>query len=228
MESFPLLLPLFFHSVAFASPILMNISKWEYIIVGTRIITWDILACILPTYSDNRRMPFLWNTSVLGHAALTTFCIQCENLHWRILAPQGPGLSTVWLAEAVQVQRLHCLSNSAHPKYLQQAVSNHGRILLTETQKDTVHGADAFHQSTYWPAESLCFCTLILSRRVMTIIWSRLVLPIQLCQKIWVSFWSATSVNIFTDIKWATECVSLLEKTPVLGCILRFGYSEIL
>lgn len=50
---------------------------------------------------------------ILGHTALITFCIQCENLHSRILAPQGLGLSTVWVAEAVQVQRLHCLSFSS-------------------------------------------------------------------------------------------------------------------
>lgn len=31
-------------------------------------------------------------------------------------------------------------------------------------------------------------------------------------------------MNIFIDVKWATECIPLLEKTPVLGCILRFGY----
>lgn len=85
---------------------------------------------------------------------------------------------------------------------------------------------DVFLQSIQWPAESLCFCTLILSRQVMTIIWRRLVLPIQLHQKIWVSFWSVTFVNIFIDVKWATECVPVLEKTPLLGCIMRFAYSE--
>lgn len=51
-------------------------------------------------------------------------------------------------------------------------------------------------------------------------------LPIQLHQKIWVSFWSVSFMNIFIDVKWATECVPVLEKTPLLGCIFRFAYSK--
>lgn len=107
--------------------------------VITRIITWDTMACFLPICPDNRRMPFLWNTSVLGHTALFTFCIQCENLHWRVLAPQGLGLSTAWLAEAVQVQRLPCL-------------------LLSSSQRSPVSGVKSWQDLT--DGDSKLFCPL--------------------------------------------------------------------
>lgn len=46
-----------------------------------------------------------------------------------------------------------------------------------------------------------------------------MVLPIQLCQKTWVLSGPFAFVNIFDDIKQATDCVLPLEKTLLLGSV---------
>lgn len=129
-----------------------------------------MLACFLPTCSDNRRKAISLKYIFLGshcphHISYSVWEPALKNTcsagTWSEYSLTGGGCAGSKVALPV-IQLI--------PKiFSKQCPIMAGKILPTETQNDPVHWADAFHQSIHWPAESLCFCTLILSRWVMTI-----------------------------------------------------------
>ena len=90
-------------------------------------------------------------------------------------------------------------------------MSNHGRILLAETENYTVHWANAFltdqqrvsaslHQSVQMGNDCYMKQAGIANPEMQEDL----------------GIYPVTSVNIFIGTKQATECVPLLEKTPLL------------
>lgn len=192
--------------------------------LGTRIITCELLAWVCP-HTKRRRNPLIWNEPILGHAVPVTFAVQLcdsvsctgENLLLRDLVWVQTAIKAVGLVEAAQtwvaLPVIQCILVITSEQF--QIMAGHYWL----TPKMILSTRRMPSSKVLTDLQSLCLSTSILSGWVMTVTWNGVVLPIQLCQKTWVLSGPFAFVNIFDDIKQATDCVLPLEKTLLLGSV---------
>lgn len=192
--------------------------------LGTRIVTCELLAWVCP-HTKGRRNPLLWNEPILGHAVPVTFAVQLcdsvshtgENLLLRDLVWVQTAIKAVGLVEAAQtwvaLPIIQCILVITSEQF--QIMAGHYWL----TPKMILSTRRMPSSKVLTDLQSLCLSTSILSGWVMTVTWNRVVLPIQLCQKTWVLSGPFAFVNVFDDIKQATDCALPLEKTLLLGSV---------